>query len=245
MVPGARAGSASRAARREPRAVTVSVDIYSDVVCPWCYLGKRRFAAALAARPGLAVDVRWRPFELNPELPAAGVDRREYLARKFGAGPGIAEAHARLAALGAEAGIAYRFEAITRMPNTRLAHALIAIAGAKQDAVVEGLFRAYFEEARDVGDPAVLAAIGAQAGLDGATLPARLTGGDGRDAVVAAEEEAARLGIHGVPFFVFAGRWAVSGAQEPASFVAALDQVAAELARESAAPSGGIAETKR
>lgn len=212
-------------------ATTLSIDIYSDVVCPWCYLGKRRLEAALRERPALAVDVRWRPFELNPDLPPGGADRRAYLEAKFGDPGRLAETHARLLELGRATGIHYRFEAIDRMPNTRAAHALVALAGERQGDVVEALFRAYFEEARDVGDVAVLRAIGVAAGLDGAALAAQFAAGEGVAAVVAAEREAARLGISGVPFFVFAGRWAVSGAQEPAALVAALDQVAGELAR--------------
>jgi predicted DsbA family dithiol-disulfide isomerase len=208
----------------------LTIDIYSDVVCPWCYLGKRRLEAALRERPGIAVALRWRPFELNPDLPPDGAERREYLTQKFGDPSRLQEAHRRLAELGREVGIEYRFEAIRRVPNTRAAHALIALAGDRQGAVVEGLFRAYFEDARDVGEIDVLAAVGAAAGLDVDALRASLAAREGVAAIAAQEREAARLGIGGVPFFVLADRWAVSGAQEPATFVAALDRVAAGLA---------------
>lgn len=208
----------------------LTIDVYSDVVCPWCYLGKRRLEAALRERPAIAVAVRWRPFELNPDLPAEGADRREYLTRKFGDPRRLQDSHLRLVELGREAGIAYRFEAIRRVPNTRSAHALVALAGERQGEVVEGLFRAYFEEARDVGEVEVLAEIGAAAGL-GNELRAVLAARAGHEAIAAQERAAARLGIGGVPFFVLAGRWAVSGAQEPATLIAALDQVSAELAR--------------
>jgi len=209
----------------------LSIEVWSDLVCPWCYLGKRRLEAALRERPRLTAALRWRPFELNPDLPPGGADRREYLTRKFGDAARLRAVHERLVALGRAAGIAYRFEDIGRVPNTRPAHALVALAGARQDAVVDGLFRAYFEDGRDLGDVAVLGAVAAAAGLELDGLPARLAAGELLAAVEADEREAARLGIGGVPFFVFAGRWAVSGAQETAMLVGALDQVVAALER--------------
>lgn len=217
----------------------LTIDVYSDTVCPWCYLGKRRLDAALQARPALAVEVRWRPFELNPDMPAGGAERGEYLRRKFGDGARLREIQERLTMLGAAAGIDYRFDRISRMPNTRAAHALAALAGERQGAVVEGLFRAYFEQGRDVGDLAVLAAVASDAGLDGAALRPRLAAAEAYASVAAEEREAQRLGITGVPFFVFAGRWAVSGAQESGALGAAIDQVVAELAREQLAPAAG------
>jgi predicted DsbA family dithiol-disulfide isomerase len=220
-------------------AAVVPIDLYSDVVCPWCFLGKRRLEAALRARPAIPVAVRWRPFELNPDMAAGGADRREYLAHRFADAASLAQAHRRLVELGREAGIEYRFEAIARVPNTRAAHALVALAGDRAGAVVEGLFRAYFEEARDVGDLDVLTAIAAAAGLDAAAVRPRLVAGEGRAEIAEQELEARRLGVNGVPLFVFAGRWAVSGAQDAATLVTALDRVAAELAR----PGPGAAAT--
>jgi predicted DsbA family dithiol-disulfide isomerase len=212
----------------------ITIDVHSDAVCPWCYLGKRRLEAALAARPEVTVHVRWQPFELNPELPAGGTDRAAYLAGKFGDGPGLAAAHARLVDLGARAGIPFRFDRIARVPNTRAAHALVALAGDRADAVVEAVFAAYFERGEDIGDLDVLAAAAAAAGLDPVASRARLAAREGWDSVAAGEEAGRGLGITGVPFFVFAGRWALSGAQEPAQFMAAIDEVRATLARESA-----------
>ena len=217
-------------------AAILAIDVWSDVVCPWCYLGTRRLEAALRARPQIEARVTWRPFELNPEMPPGGADRADYLERKFGAGGRLQQTHERLVALGREAGIGYRFEAIRRVPNTRAAHALVALAAERQDAVVEALFRAYFEEAQDVGDAGVLLEIGAAAGLPAAELRAELTAPGRLAAIEAEEREAARLGIGGVPFFVFAGRWAVSGAQESAMLVNALDQVAAAVASAPRAP---------
>jgi predicted DsbA family dithiol-disulfide isomerase len=218
-----------------PPVPPLTVDVWSDTVCPWCWLGKRRFEAALRERPDLEVVVRWHPYELNPELPSGGADRREYLQRKFGDPERFRDAQQRLVDLGRAAGIEYRFDAQARMPNTRASHALVRLAGEREAAVVDALFAAYFHAGRDVGDLDVLAAIAAEAGLDGASVRARLAAREGFDAVERDEQEAGRMGISGVPFFVFAGRWAISGAQETAAFVRALDAVAAELAKGDAA----------
>lgn len=209
----------------------LTVDVWSDTVCPWCWLGKRRFEAALRERPGLDVLVRWHPFELNPDLPADGADRREYLQRKFGDPERFRDAQQRLVELGRAVGIEYRFAAQSRMPNTRASHALARLAGERGAELVEAQFAAYFAAGRDVGDLDVLAAIADEAGLDGAALRARLAAREGFDAVEREEQDAYRRGISGVPFFVFAGKWAVSGAQETEAFVRALDAVAAELSR--------------
>ena len=216
----------------------IRIDVYSDAVCPWCYLGKRRLEAALAERPDLRVEVHWQPFELNPDLPVGGADRAAYMAAKFGTGPGIATAHARLVDLGRRAGIPFRFDAIQRVPNTRAAHALVALAGERADATVEAIFAAYFERGEDLGCLDVLVRIAASVGLDAEATRSRLAAGDGFDAIAVEEEAGRRMGITGVPFFVFAGRWALSGAQEPVQLISALEEVRASLARESA-PSDG------
>ena len=132
--------------RRPP----LTVDVWSDTVCPWCWLGKRRFEAALRERPDLDVVVRWHPFELNPEMPAGGADRREYLQQKFGDPDRFRDAQQRLVELGRAAGLDYRFEAQSRMPNTRASHALARLAGEREAEVVEALFAAYFAAGRDV-----------------------------------------------------------------------------------------------
>ncbi|MCZ8131162.1 MAG: DsbA family oxidoreductase [Steroidobacteraceae bacterium] len=217
-----------------------TIDVWSDTVCPWCYLGERRLAQALAARPGAISAVRWQPFELNPDLPEGGEDRRTYLRRKFGDPDRFRDAQARLLELGRAAGIDYRFDAIARMPNTRAAHALARSAGERQGAVVEALFRAYFTEGGDVGDPAVLVEIAAAAGLDAGTVRAQLAAREGYAAIEEQERRAHAMGISGVPFFVLAGRWAVSGAQEVDALVRAIDHVGAELAK-SGAPAPGSA----
>jgi predicted DsbA family dithiol-disulfide isomerase len=214
----------------------LTVDVWSDTVCPWCWLGKRRFEAALRERPHLDVVVRWHPFELNAGMPAEGADRREYLQAKFGDPDRFRDAQQRLLDLGSAAGIDYRFEAQARMPNTRASHALVRLAGAREGEVVDALFAAYFNAGRDVGDLDVLAEVASEAGLDGPAARARLEARDGYDAIEREEREAQRMGVTGVPFFVFAGKWAVSGAQETEAFVRALDAVSAELAKGGGTP---------
>jgi predicted DsbA family dithiol-disulfide isomerase len=189
------------------------IDVVSDVVCPWCYLGKKRLEAALAE--GGPAQVRWRPYQLDPTIPPEGLDRKTYMSAKFRDEARLAEAHARLTALGAEVGVAFDFAAIRRSPNTLDAHRLIRFAteAGKGDEVVEALFRAYFVEARDIGDRGVLAEIGRAAGL--ADVEARLSGGDGEAEVRTEIAQAQRMGVEGVPFFIFASKYAVSGAQTP------------------------------
>ena len=211
-------------------AATLTVDVVSDVVCPWCYIGKRRLEAALAAlaerEPDVGVAVRWHPFELNPDLPREGVDRRAYLEAKFGGPERAASIYERVRAAGASVDLPLDFERIVRQPNTRAAHRLIDWAQRRgtADALVERLFRAYFVEGRAVGEHAVLAAIAGEAGLDAQAARAVLDQDDGDDVVAAAEQRARRLGIEGVPFFIFGGRVGVSGAQEPQALLDAIAQ---------------------
>ncbi len=201
------------------------VDVVSDVVCPWCYLGKRRLERALAATG--AMEVRWRPYQLDPAIPPEGRDRVAYMAAKFPDSSRLAEAQERLTTLGREVGIAFDFEAIRRAPNTLDAHRLIRFAtqAGVGDAMVERLFADYFERGRDIGDRAVLAQAARDCGL-GDVQP-RLAGDEGLDGVRDEIEQARRLGVEGVPFFIFAGKLAVSGAQSEDVFVAAIAQAAA------------------
>jgi predicted DsbA family dithiol-disulfide isomerase len=204
------------------------IDIYSDTVCPWCYLGKRRFELAVAARPQYEPRVSWRPFELNPDMPPEGVDRAAYLASRFGAPDGVAEAQAELIRQGAASGIEFRFDLMTRMPNTRRSHLLIAHAArsGRQTAVKERIMRAYFEEGSDIGDIEVLVRLGVEAGLAERESRSALILRSGQDGVVAAERHAAVLGITAVPTFVFDGQYTISGAQEVGALTRVLDQVA-------------------
>jgi predicted DsbA family dithiol-disulfide isomerase len=204
----------------ESNSIPFAVDVVSDVVCPWCFIGKRRLEAALAmaAADGApkSVGVRWHPFELNPDLPAPGMDRRAYLDAKFGGSERATRIYERVRAAGESVGIPFAFDRILRQPNTRDAHRLIAWAQRHGDAgrLVDRLFAAYFIEGRDPGERAELAAIASEAGHDASEVSAMLESSEGADEIIASERRAAEIGIGGVPFFIFNERLAVSGAQE-------------------------------
>jgi predicted DsbA family dithiol-disulfide isomerase len=204
------------------------IDVYSDTVCPWCYLGKRRFELAVAARPQYEPRVTWRPFELNPEMPSDGVDRASYLASRLGSAERVAEQHADLKRQGEAAGIDFRFDLIERMPNTRRSHLLIAHAArfGRQAAVKERIMRAYFEEGCDIGDIEELVRLGVDAGLAERESRSALILRSGQDGVIAAERHASVLGITGVPTFIFDGQYTISGAQEVGILAGIFDQVA-------------------
>jgi predicted DsbA family dithiol-disulfide isomerase len=203
------------------------IDVFSDAVCPWCWLGKRRFERALGAQADLVAEVHYRPFELNPDLPPEGMPRAEYLERRFGDVNRFAAAQRDLAALGAAEGIAFEFGAIRRMPNTRRAHALIALAAGQGRGAqaAERVFRAYFAEGADIADPDVLASLGTELGLDAAAVRAGIDEPTLHAEIAAAESQAQAAGISGVPAFVFDGRYLVSGAQDPATFARVFEAV--------------------
>jgi predicted DsbA family dithiol-disulfide isomerase len=201
----------------------LTIDVISDVICPWCFIGKRRLEKALNGRPAA---VRWHSFRLNPDMPREGIDRKSYRIGKFGSWERSQELDARVAAAGEDEGIAFRFDKMARTPNTLDAHRIIGLAGERgvQDAVVEALFVAYFTDGHDLSDRATLAGIAAEAGLDRAEVGGLLAGDGGLDIVRASEEQARRLGVSGVPFFVVNGRVAMSGAQPPERFRQAFEQ---------------------
>jgi len=206
-----------------------TIDVVSDVVCPWCYIGKRQLDTALAALPPQQRPVvRWHPFQLNPDLPAAGVDRRQYLESKFGGPERAEQIYARVRAAGQAAGLALALDRIERQPNTLDAHRLIAWAQdtAQADAspLVEALFQAYFVDGRSIGDPDVLAAVAGEAGLDAAAARAMLASDAHRFETAEADDRARGMGIGGVPFFVFNRQLAVSGAQGADALADALAQ---------------------
>jgi predicted DsbA family dithiol-disulfide isomerase len=211
----------------------LTFDVFSDVVCPWCYLGKRRLAAALALVPGRRAEVRWRPFRLDPTIPAGGIPREDYLTRKFGSVAAIEPSHRRLTELGAAEGIVYRFDGITRSPNTVDAHRLIRWAAAeeRQDEMVERLFAAYFTEGRDIGDPAVLSVLAREAGF-ASDIATRLASDADRRTVEDEIDAAYRMGVTGVPCFIVNRRIGVIGAERPEVLVEAIRQA------EGAAPAG-------
>jgi predicted DsbA family dithiol-disulfide isomerase len=198
-----------------------AIDVISDVVCPWCYIGRRRLGTALAQFAAEAPRVRplvsWHPFQLNPDLPREGIDRQLYLAKKFGSSRGAAEIYARVLAAGRSVGIDFAFEKIARQPNTLDAHRLISWAQVQGSAeeVVERLFRAYFLEGRFIGDRNVLAAVAGEAGLPAEAARAHLASNEGVATIAEMDRRVRELGVSGVPFFIFGGKLAVSGAQEP------------------------------
>ena len=208
----------------------VAIDVVSDVVCPWCYIGKRKLETALselAARDAAQPSVRWHPFQLNPDIPAEGIPRSAYLRAKFGGEGRAADIYARVKAVGAEVGIAFDFDRIQIQPNTLAAHRLIAWAQERGDAkltndLVEKVFEAYFIEGRAIGDAEVLVAIASEAGLDSDAARAMLSSAEGLEAVSAEDREARSVGINGVPFFIFNGTTAVSGAHEPKTLLEAI-----------------------
>jgi predicted DsbA family dithiol-disulfide isomerase len=203
------------------------IDIISDVVCPWCFIGKRRLEKALALRSEIEPEITWRPFQLNPDMPEEGMARADYIASKFGDSGHSRRIHQTLAEAGASVGIEFAFERIARSPNTRNAHRLVrwATSAGLGGVVVDRLFRGYFLEGRDIGDCATLAEIAAAAGMDRAAAFAFLTSDEGRAEIIAEDRNARRLGISAVPCFIFAGQYAVSGAQEPEFFLPVFDLV--------------------
>ncbi len=207
------------------------IDIYSDVICPWCFIGKRRLERALAERPGLEVAFQWRAFQLNPDMPPGGMDRKAYLSAKFGGAEPAARVYDSVLTAAAGEGLGIDFDAIRRTPNTLLAHLLIRFAepGAAQDRVVEALFDAYFRQGRDIGDKETLIAIAAEAGLDARAAGECLEDAGALAAVRAEDLRARSLGVTGVPCFIFDDRYALSGAQEPEALFPFFD-----LGRESA-----------
>jgi predicted DsbA family dithiol-disulfide isomerase len=211
------------------------VEIWSDVVCPWCYVGTRRFSAALERFDG-EVDVAYRAFELDPTVPPGGMDLADYLARKFGSPAALDRVHDRLAHVGADVGIDFRWDGKRRV-NTFDAHRLAAWAegaggpGARA-ALEQRLFRAYFTDNLDVADHGVLARLAADVGLGGteaAEVAEALATGAGADQVRAEEARAAELGIGAVPTFVIEGRWAIPGAQDVDTFAQVLQRAAERI----------------
>lgn len=191
-----------------------TLDIFSDPICPWCLIGKTLLDRAIAAHPAPVFDVRWHPFQLNPEMPAEGMDRTRYLEDKFGGPDGAARVYGGIAQRAADEGIEVDFAAIARTPNTLDAHRVIHWAGIEghQAPVVDALFGAYFRDGRDIGDHAVLADIADSAGMDAALVHRLLASDADRDDIRARDGAARDMGVTAVPTFVVAGKHAVPGA---------------------------------
>lgn len=200
----------------------VSVDVISDVICPWCYIGKRRLEKAIAAAD-VQVSVRWHPFQLNPQMPKDGISRKEYRSRKFGSWERSMELDAKVVTVGEAEGIQFAFDKIDRTPNTVDAHRLIWLADQLgcQDVVAEALFRAYFSEGQDIGNHKTLIDVGSEAGLDRQAVESMLDSDEGMDAIANAREMSQRYGVDGVPFFIINQKIALSGAQDSETFLEA------------------------
>lgn len=195
----------------------IAIDVVSDVVCPWCYMGSKRLEAALQSLPDVSADVRWRPFQLDPTIPEGGTERKAYMIAKFGSHERVADAHANLSELGKAEGIAFDFEAIKVAPNTLDAHRVIRWASQAgpgvQSAVVQQLFSLFFEQGVDIGDRQVLIDAAGASGMDQSIVEALLPTDADKANVGKEIETAGQLGIRGVPCFIIDGKYAVMGAQ--------------------------------
>lgn len=199
----------------------MEIDIYFDLVCPWCYIGKHRLERALANRPDLQPRICWRPFQLNPGMPRGGMDRGAYLATKFGGPERARQIHAMITDTAARDGLPLNLDRITRTPNTLDGHRLVrwvAARGSDAGAAVEAIFRAYFADGLDIGDVDVLIGIAVSLGYGADEIRSHLTSDAEIAAILSSDAAARRMGIQAVPCFVFAGRYALSGAQEPHAF---------------------------
>lgn len=207
----------------------MQLEIFSDTVCPWCYIGKRRLERALRWRPQPDLALRWRAFQLNPGLPASGMDRRQYIVAKFGSLDRAQRLYDAVARVGAQEGIQFDFERIQRTPNTLRSHRLLYAAAeeGRQADLLDLIFAAYFTQGLDIGDADVLSALAFEAGMSGAAINEALAEGGRMDLAITEDLQSRRIGINGVPFFVFNGRFGLSGAQEPEALLNMLD-----LARE-------------
>mgnify|MGYP006269786165 CR=1 FL=1 len=204
------------------------LDIFSDPICPWCLIGKTHLDRALTTRPDHPFEIRWHPFQLKPDMPKGGMDRQTYLEDKFGGADGAAQTYGRIAETAAALGLDLDLDAITRTPDTTDAHRLIHWAEVEgvQDAVVDGLFTAYFREGRDIGRMEVLADIADTAGLDAAIVARLLITDEDIDEVRGRDAAAREMGITAAPTFIVAGQHAVPGAQDQALW----EKVIAEIA---------------
>ncbi|KAE9628489.1 DsbA family oxidoreductase [Parasedimentitalea maritima] len=197
--------------------MTVKLDILSDPICPWCYIGKAHLDKALARIPNHPFVIEWHPFQLNPDMPAKGMDRREYLETKFGGQDGAVKAYAPVVEHAQQAGLTINFEAMKRTPNTLDAHRLIHWAGIedKQTQAVDALFQAYFVDARDIGDSEVLGDIADSIGMDAAVVQKLLSTDNDIDDIKARDAHSREMGVSSVPTFIVDNKHAVPGAQPP------------------------------
>ncbi|PWC33791.1 DsbA family oxidoreductase [Azospirillum sp. TSO35-2] len=201
------------------------IETFADLICPWCYIGKRRLDRALAQRPNLRPDIRWQPFQLNPDMPRGGMSRDDYLAAKFGGAERARQIHRVVEDTAARDGLVLALDRIQRTPNSFDAHRLVRIAGRQglAGAMADALFAAYFADGVDIGDLDALAEVAAGVGLDAADTRRQLSTDAESASVYAADALARQMGLQAVPCYIFNRRYALSGAQEPASFLPLLD----------------------
>jgi predicted DsbA family dithiol-disulfide isomerase len=208
------------------------IAIVSDLACPWCFIGKARLETALA-RHGLTerVAITWLPYELNPDMPAEGMDRTQYLDAKFGAGK-RREIELRLSEAALESGVTFNWAGVTKSVNTRMAHMLVAAASTVQRGgdMKAALFKAYWQDGRDIGDPETLVQIAVEQGFDEQAARDELANGELRETIIGLETHAAQVGVTGVPFFIVDGKLAVSGAQTPDVWAEVFAQVLPDAA---------------
>ena len=212
----------------------VRLDIISDPICPWCYIGKTLLDQALAERPDHPFTLHWLPFQLNPDMPAGGMGRRAYLEGKFGGKEGAVQAYAPVLERAEAAGLNIDFGAIPRTPNTLDAHRLLHWAGIeeRQGPIAMALFRAYFEEGRDIGDHEVLADIADSAGMDAAVVAKLLASTADAEDIRQMDSQFRQMGVTGVPAFIVAGKHAVPGCQPKELWLQVIDEISEQLAQQ-------------
>ncbi|MBW4022402.1 MAG: DsbA family oxidoreductase [Proteobacteria bacterium] len=210
----------------------LSIEIVYDLVCPWCFIGTRRLARALRRRPEIGMNLQWRPFLLNPDMPRGGMARSDYVVRKFGAEDRARRLFSSIADIGRGEGIQFRFDRIRRAPSSVDAHRLVRLAAdmGRADVVADALFTAYFTDGLDIGNMEVLVAIGRQCGLAPAETRPFLMSDEATELVHADNLRAHRLGINGAPCFIVGRRHAIAGAQEPEVLECLLNVAALDLA---------------
>lgn len=210
---------------------TVKLDIISDPICPWCYIGKTHLDKALAETPDHPFVIEWHPFQLNPDMPREGMDRRAYLEAKFGGKEGAVRAYAPVVEHAEKAGLSINFEGMQRTPNTIDAHRLIHWAGieGKQGAMVDALFDAYFSQALDIGDPEVLVEIAAKIGMEADVVRQLLSGMNDVEDIRKRDAHSRKMGVSSVPTFIIANQHAVPGAQQPDMWKQVIEDIMTQL----------------
>lgn len=205
----------------------MKIDIISDTVCPWCLIGKRKLEKALLERPDLDVEITWHPFQLHPDMPKDGADRREFTAKKFGSEEQAKKLYDNVRMAGEAVDLAFEFGKIKRSPNTLDSHRLIrwSETTGHQDDLVEILFRKFFMDGQDLGDQQVLIDAAVESGMDKELVTELLQSDRDRQLVLTEEARAREMGVTGVPFFIFNDKYALSGAQDPATFLQVFDQI--------------------